>query len=60
MWYASNVVTFIADPFASFYVIKNRKEVKIVLNVLCWSVEFVVIVWLGWTIAEAEGEVWVW
>ena len=27
-------------------------------NVLCWSVEFVVIDWLGWIIAEAEGEVW--
>ena len=27
------------------------------LNVLCSSVEFVVIVWLGRTIAETEGEV---
>ena len=26
------------------------------LNVLCWSFEFVIIVWLGLTIAEAEGE----
>ena len=27
------------------------------LNVLCWSVEIVVTVWLGRTIAEAEGKV---
>ena len=27
------------------------------LNVLCSYNEFVVIVWLVWTIAEAEGEV---
>ena len=29
------------------------------LNVLYWSVEFVVTVWLVSTIAEAEGEVWI-
>ena len=29
------------------------------LNVLCWYAEFVVIVLLGWIIAEAEGEVWI-
>ena len=29
------------------------------LNVLCWSFEFVVIDWLRQTIAEAEGEVWI-
>ena len=29
------------------------------LIVLCWSVEFVVIVRLGCTIAETEGEDWI-
>ena len=29
------------------------------LNVLCWSVEIVVIVWLGRIIAVVEGEVWI-
>ena len=29
------------------------------LDVLCWYVEFVVIVWLGRNIAEAAGEVWI-
>ena len=49
LWYASNMVTFIADRFASFYVLCNinRKQVKQMLNILCWYVEFVVIVLLS-------------
>ena len=44
--YASSAATFMADRFASFCVLcnENKKYVKYILNVLCWSVEFVLIV----------------
>ena len=37
LWYASNVATFIADHFASFYVLcnKNRKK-EIKIDVKCF------------------------